>query len=89
VQVVQTSDLAALVNVMDERLAHFIAELLAGEDIPTVRAEVLRRFADQYPTLEEADLPAAVEAFKQMLEAAFAEARKTHTDKKTVRLTLR
>ncbi|MGA9350654.1 MAG: DUF6079 family protein [Anaerolineae bacterium] len=89
VQVVQTANLAALVDVMDEELVTFIRVLLAEEEVGTGETDVLHRFAQDYPTLEEADLPKAVAHFEKLLQEAFAEARQANPEKKAVRLTLR
>lgn len=89
VQAVQAADLAPLVDVMDDELATFIQVLLAEEETATSPSDLLRRFADAYPTLEESDLAQAVRTFERLLREAFAEARQAHADKKTVRLTLK
>jgi len=88
-QAVQTANLASLVDVMDEELATFVRVLLAEQEVATSDADVLRRFAEAYPTLEEDDLQRAVRDFERMLRESFAAARKGHPDKKSVRLTLR
>ena len=88
VHVVQSANLASLVDVMSEELVEFIRVLLLEEETAAVRADVLQRFVYQYPTLDEADLPNAVRAFEKLLRDAFAEARATGPDKKTVRLML-
>jgi hypothetical protein len=74
---------------MDDELATFIQGLLAEEETVTSSSDLLRRFAEAYPTLEESDLPQAVRTFERLLREAFAEARQAHADKKTVRLTLK
>lgn len=89
VQVVQAADLAAFVDVLDDELATFVQVLLAEEEVAISPSDLLRRFADAYPTLEEADLAKAVRDFERLLREAFAEARQSHADKKTVRLTLK
>ena len=62
VQAVQTANMASLVDVMDEELVTFIRILLAEQEAATAEADVLRRFAEAYLTLEEADLQKAVRA---------------------------
>ena len=89
VQVVQTSNLASLVDLLDEDLVDFIRELLAEEEVATSESDLLQRFAAAYPTLEEADLPKALHEFEALLRAAFDAARQANPDKKMVRLTLR
>jgi hypothetical protein len=89
VQAVQTANVTALVDVMNEEVAAYIRKLLADEDVAAVKADVMRRFAEAYPTLEESSLREAVTRFEALLKEAFAAAHKEHPDKKTVRLTLR
>jgi hypothetical protein len=89
VQVVQTANLASLLDLLDEDLVTFIQILLAEEEVATSESDLLQRFAAAYPTLEEADLPKALREFEALLRAAFDEARQANPDKKTVRLTLR
>jgi len=89
VTAVQTANMAALVDVMDEKLADFIRGLLAEQEVGTSDADVLRRFAEAYPTLEEADLPKAVSEFERLLKESFEAARRANPGKKTVRLTVR
>ena len=88
-QAVQTANLAALVDVMDEELATFIQVLLAEQEVATGEADVLRRFIEAYPTLEEADLAKAVRDFERLLHESFDAARRANPGKKTVRLTLK
>lgn len=89
VQAVQTANMAALVDVMDDELATFIRVLLAEQEVGTSDADALRRFAEAYPTLEEADLPKAVRDFERLLKESFDTARRANPGKKNVRLTLR
>ena len=89
VQAVQTANMASLVDVMDEELVTFIRILLAEQEAATAEGDVLRRFAEAYPTLEEADLQKAVRDFERLLHESFDAARRANPGKKTVRLTLR
>jgi hypothetical protein len=89
VQVVQTANVAALIDVLDKNLVQLIRELLAEDGVVPVDTDVLRRLAQRYPTLEEADLPGAVKYPEQLLRQAFEQARKENPDKKAVRLTMR
>ena len=89
VQVVQTSNLASLVDLLDEDLVDFIRVLLAEEEVATSESDLLQRFAATYPTLEEADLNKALRDFEALLRAAFKEAHEANPEKKAVRLTLR
>jgi hypothetical protein len=89
IEAAQASNLATLVDVMSSDLADFINRLLAEESILNTHTDVLSQLADQYPSLEEKDVEAVVAQLKQLLQQAFAEAKQTHPDKKTIRLTLR
>ena len=89
VKAVQTANMAALVDVMDDELATFIRVLLAEQEVGTSDADVLRRFAEAYPTLEEADLAKAVRDFERLLKESFDAARRANPGKKNVRLTLK
>jgi len=89
VKAVQTANMGALVDVMDEEVATFIRVLLAEQEVATGEGDALRRFAEAFPTLEEADLPKAVREFERLLKESFEAARRANPGKKTVRLTLR
>jgi hypothetical protein len=89
VQAVQTASTGALLDVMDEELATFIRVLLAEQEVAPAETDVLRRFAEAYPTLEEADLAKAVRDFERLLRESFETARRANPGKKSVRLTLR
>lgn len=88
-EVVQTANVAALVDVLDEELVRLIRRLLAEDGVAVAETDVLRRLARDYPTLEEGDVPNVVKRFEEILRQAFAEARKAHPGKKSVRLSLR
>lgn len=89
IQAVQAANMTALVDVMDAELAAFIQRLLAEQEVGASDTDVLRRFAEAYPTLEEADLPKAVREFERLLRESFEAARRANPGKKTIRLTLR
>ncbi|HOG47969.1 MAG TPA: hypothetical protein PLB78_15175, partial [Anaerolineae bacterium] len=65
-QVVQTANVAALVDVLDEHLVHLIRQLLAEDGIIVAEADVLRRLARDHPALEEGDIPRVVEHFERI-----------------------
>ena len=88
-EAVRAADLAALVDVMSPDLADFIERLLADEAILTADADVLARLAHRFPSLEESQIDEALAELRRLLQEAFAQARKDHPDKKTVRLNLR
>ena len=76
-EAVRAADLAALVE-----------RLLADEAILTADADALDRLAQRIPSLEESQSDEALAEFRRLLQEAFAQARKDHPDKKTVRLNL-
>ena len=86
---VRAADLSALVDVMNPDLADFIERLLAEEAILTADTDVLTQMSRRFPSLEESQIEEAVDEFRRLLEEAFAQARRDHPDKKTVRLNLR
>ena len=88
-EAVRAADLNALVDVMSPDLADFIERLLADEAILTADANVFDRLAHRFPTLEESQIDEALAELRRLLQKAFAQARKEHPDKKTVRLNLR
>lgn len=88
-EAVRASDLAALVDVMSPELAGFIERLLAQEAILTADALVLDQLAQRFPSLEEGQIDEAAAELRRLLHEAFAQARKDHPDKRTVRLNLR
>ena len=55
----------------------------------TSDADVLRLFAEAYPTLEDADLPKDMRDSERPLRESFDAARRANPGKKTVGLTLR
>ncbi len=87
-EVVRAADLAALVDVMSPDLADLVERLLADEAILTADADVLARLAQRFPSLEESQIDEALAELRRLLVEAFAQARKEHPDKKTVRLNL-
>ncbi len=89
VQAAQAANLAALVDLLDENIVKVIRKLLAEEQIGVAESDVIGKFLRQYGSLEEADIPAAVQAFETLLREAFKEARKTNKGKKSIRLTLK
>ncbi len=89
VQAAQAANLAALVDLLDENIVKVIRKLLAEEQIGVAESDVIGKFLRQYGSLEEADIPAAVQAFETLLREAFKEAKKTNKGKKTIRLTLK
>ena len=49
-QVVQTSNLTSLVDLLDEDMVDFIRVLLAEAEVATSESDLLQRFAAAYPT---------------------------------------
>ena len=74
IKIVQASDLSALANILDDRLAGFLRDLLVGAPAPPVRP-VLAELARRFPVVEEGEEEAVLAEFARLLEQAFAEAR--------------
>jgi hypothetical protein len=89
IQAAQAANIIGLVNSLDENVVKAIRKLLAEEQIGVAEGAVIARFLQQYGSLEENDIPAAVKAFETLLRDAFAEAKKANKGKKTIRLTLK
>ncbi|MGQ9682734.1 MAG: hypothetical protein ACUVX9_09380 [Anaerolineae bacterium] len=88
-KVAQAADVSALVDALDDSIVALVRELLAQPDVVTDETDVLRRFAERYPTLEEEDVPAALQHLEWLLRDAFEKAKIQNPDKATVRLTIR
>jgi hypothetical protein len=79
-QVVQASDLAGLVSVLDDELLEFLRDLLAGE--PTTAAPpVLERLRRAFPVVSESEVEAATEVFRRLLQQAISEQRRARPDR--------
>jgi hypothetical protein len=88
-QVIQAANLNELVRVLDENIVRAIRQLLIEEQIMWAESPVLSNFLQKYHSIEEKDIPAAVEEFKKLLVAAFNDEKRNHPDKKTIRLSLK
>lgn len=88
-QVIQAANLTALVNVLDADIVKIIRELLRQEQIVTVESPAISSLMRKYSSLEEKDIPQAVEDFRELLQKAFEEARRSHPGKKTIRINLK
>jgi hypothetical protein len=87
-QVVQASDLAGLVSVLDDELLEFLRDLLAGEPA-TAAPPVLDRLRRAFPIVSEGEIEAATEVFRRLLQQAISEQRRARPDRTpTVRLDL-
>lgn len=88
-QVIQAANLTALVNVLDANIVNIIRDLLRQEQIVTVESKAMSALLRKYSSLEEKDIPQAVEDFRALLQKAFEEARRNNPDKKTIRINLK
>ncbi len=88
-QVIQAANMTALVNVLDANIVRIIRDLLHQEQIVTVESQALSSLLRKYSSLEEKDIPQAVEAFQALLQRAFEEARRNNPGKKTIRINLK
>jgi hypothetical protein len=88
-QVIQAANLTALVNVLDANIVRIIRDLLRQEQIVTVESKAIGSLLRKYSSLEEKDIPQVVEEFRDLLQKAFAEARRNNSGKKTIRINLK
>ena len=87
-QVVQASDASALAEVLDDDLVAFLRRLLREAEVAVPGRAVLDRLAQEFPTVDEAQLPDVLSAFADILWQALQDAQKQHPGKK-VRISLR
>jgi hypothetical protein len=88
-QVIQAANVTSLVDVLDADIVKIIRDLLRQEQIVTVESPALSALTGKYSSLEEKDIPRAVEDFRALLQKAFEEARRNHPGKKTIRINLK
>jgi hypothetical protein len=88
-QVIQAANMTALVNVLDANIVKIIRELLRQEQIVTIESQAVGSLMQKYSSLEEKDIPQAVEDFRSLLQKAFDEARRSNPGKKTIRINLK
>jgi hypothetical protein len=88
IKVVQTSELAPLVSLLDDDLVEFLRRLLGEAHIEIQWRPTLGQFAERFPCLEEGDIDAAAAHFAEVLNKAFATAKREHPGKR-VRLSFR
>jgi len=86
-QIVQGSNIAPLVDVLDDDLINYIREFLAAEGVRTEPTLILRSLKDQFPVVEEEKLESVVQEFRKLLQSAFVEAKK-HNPGKRVTISL-
>jgi len=88
IKMVQTSNLAPLVNVLDDELVDFLRQLLQEADIEIEWRTTLSELAQKFASLEEGEIDAAAAEFARVLKKAFAKAKKEHPGKR-VRLSFK
>ena len=81
VQIVQASDLAPLVQVLDDRLVAFIQELLAAERRLVVSPPVLQEMGRRFALVDEDQVEQVAQALADLLRDSFAQAKAQHPDK--------
>ena len=86
--IVQSSDLASLINVLDDEIIEFIRVLLLKNRVKTVAAPILERLAEKYAVIDEGQLEEAVNEFRRLLQESFKAAREKEPDK-SIRVSLR
>jgi len=82
------SDLSSLCNVLDDELIKFIRLLLNQKQICTVNKPIIDKLTEQFQTIEEDNMEAAVKEFQKLLKEAFEAAHKENPGKK-VRINLK
>jgi len=88
IKVVQTSEVASLVNLLDDELVKFLRQLLGEAHVEKQWRPTLSQFAEKFPSLEEGDIDAAVAQSAEVLRKAFAKAKREHPGKQ-VRLSFK
>jgi hypothetical protein len=88
-QVIQAANMKGLVDVLDSNIVKVIRELLRKEQIITVESQAVSSFLRKYNSLEEKDIPQAVEDFRALLKNAFEEAQRSNPNTKTIRINLK
>ena len=88
-QVIQASNLTALVNVLDTNIIKIIRDLLHQEQIVTLESQAVSSLLQKHSSLEEKDIPQVVEEFRSVLQKAFEEAHRNNPGKKTIRINLK
>jgi len=86
-QIVQGSNIAPLINILDDDLIDFIRKFLAERGVKTEAAPILRRLKDRFPVVEEEKLESVVQEFRKLLQSAFDEAKK-HNPRKKITISL-
>jgi len=81
IKVVQTSEVASLVNLLDDELVEFLRRLLGEAHVEIQWRPTLSQFAEKFPYLEEGDIDAAAAQFAEVLRKAFAKAKREHPGK--------
>jgi hypothetical protein len=88
-KVIQASNMAALVNILDTNIVKVIRELLHQEQIVTLESHAVGSLLQKYNSFEEKDIPRVVDEFRGLLQKAFEEARRNNPGKKTIRINLK
>lgn len=87
-KVVQASELAPLVNLLDDELVDFLRKLLQEAHVDIEWRPALAELTEKFPSLEEGDIDAAAAEFAELLRKAFAKAKREHLGKR-VRLSFK
>lgn len=77
-QVVQASDLSALVDLLDDKLVAFLRELLRESRLVTISQPLWRQWREKYPVLEADQVDAALAELASLIREAFAQAEAEH-----------
>ena len=88
-EIIQASNLAALVNILDERIIKVVRDLLKQEQIITIESHAVTSVLQKYSSVEERDIPKVVEEFRSLLQKSFEEAKAKNPGKKNIRINLK
>lgn len=81
-QIIQGSNLAPLIAILDDDLINFIRSVLKQKGVKAESSPVLKRLRDKFPIVEEDKLEGVVEEFRTLLHNAFSEIKKRNPGKK-------
>ena len=82
VKVVQTSELYPLVRLLDDELVEFLRRLLQEAQVDIQWRPAIAELTEKFPSLEEDDIAAVAAHFADLLQKAFARAKKEHPGKR-------
>jgi len=88
-KVIQASNLAGLINILDTNIVKIIRDLLKKEQIITIESHAVGSLLQKFNSLEEKDIPLVVDEFRTLLQIAFEDAKGKNPGKKNIRINLK